>query len=142
MASTFQIFLLLFFITALIAVIFNLGVAGMYRVSQSSRTTTHGMTGFAGDTITIGCPKGKKISVATATIVCNDMNSNQQLTCDPNTSTGSFNPSTTTDLKDVLSKSLNDKETTSFTIPTLSPSLCGGVCKQMALIGTYDCVVD
>lgn len=100
----------------------------------SKLVTTRGANGVSGGQLSLSCPSGKKIKIATGTYTCYP-------TCDPGTGNGTLSLTGTKDAVVDMSPMCDGKETCNFTIPDGSSmsDKCSG-CKSLQLIGTYDCV--
>lgn len=142
---------------ALGALIYSAISSYYYGKKLQGKTTTRGLSGFSGQSLTLQCPSGQVISFA---------NNNKSVSravlivpgaagtsCDPYFTSGTgqsqyfFNQSNTVD---VLSgnpfglASCDGQNNCSFTVPLPTDSRISNAClsgaKSVSLIGTYDCV--
>lgn len=159
--STIEFAIILILVLSIVAVSVSYYYALDKGKGLSGQVSTKGMNGLAGQTVNMSCPSGQVISFSkinnTSTrgsLVCLGDSSCDAFYQPSGQNTNFFNPSTTVDVfssssqfKDI--QACEGQQNCSWTIPTSSDtrlptrSTNGGCltsCKQLAFIGTYDCI--
>lgn len=123
---------------------FHLYFSFQYWSDRRKGTITRGVNGLSGTSLTLTCPTGRTIKTTQVVYVCNDVDSKRQPTCDPQLPNGDFDSSHTNsqDGMTLLQGQCDGKNSCTVTLPS-DVKLCTGdnACKNVALIGTYNCVV-
>lgn len=116
--------------------VWSIAISVRYMLRARTLTITRGVTGFAGDTVTLMCPVGKVIKPTSATYGC-DISNGGVKGCDPFLPNGNFDPATTATAAALLAPT-SGKQRATITVPSVT--LCAGSCPRTMLVGTYDCV--
>lgn len=124
----------------------------------NEKTVTKGLNGIQGQTLNLSCPAGQTISFLNknqgnmyrVALICGDVSGTNASACDSfvGDQTQSFYNSNSIDVVNTPTFNLNDlekKNSGSFVIPDGSdPRVnkvgCLGSCKQIQVVGTYDCI--
>lgn len=147
------------FITLLIIILILLGgslfLTYRKRNEINEKVTTKGLNGIQGQTLNLSCPSGQTISFKNknqgntyrVALVCGDSGANA---CDSflGDQTQSFYNSNSIDVVNTSTFNLKDlegKNSGNFVVPDGSDSRvnkvgCLGSCKQIQVVGTYDCI--